>query len=504
MNISQNINSKTFFILGIACLSILLKLPFIDAPISDWHSWNQVSTVSNARYIYNEGIDAFWHPKEDLFESVNSQTNSVFAEFPILAGAIAIGYSIVGEEAEWIARLICILFSLIGTIYFYLLVTDETNDHIGRIATTMYILSPMVWYFHRTIMTDVPMVSFVIAGLYHFNGWIKNNSYKHLILATLFTALAALFKAYALYVGIIYLLLIIDLKGVKSLFKPAHLFLAIGSLLPIGLWMFFCLSQIQQGSTGVNLTVNSELLGSLDIWFKQAYWARLLSSIGDFTLMPIGLPGFIAALILFKRIKQHRMILYWLGAVLFYFLFVRQGNREHDYYQMPFTAPIVFFSSIGWYYWGKSWISKLSTKQIKWVIAGITCLMVLNGGKYSYTKARQDPSPVVLGKKLDSINRLRERVLIIDPDTLQRNQALYYANVHGWQIRHLPSIAEIDQYMTNGVRWIGVSYPEQSFIKQSSYFDSLENEYKYVWTEVSHDRYDRKKVLRIYYLGKNP
>ena len=74
------------------------------------------------------------------------------------------------------SRLISILISTIGVLYFYLLVRDTTGQQIAIYAAMFYLISPMNWYFHRTMMTDVLMVSFVIGGLYHYYHWINNQN----------------------------------------------------------------------------------------------------------------------------------------------------------------------------------------------------------------------------------------------------------------------------------------------------------------------------------------
>lgn len=494
--------STKHMIFLVLIMGLLLKLPYINNPISDWHSWNQTSTMANARYIAQDGLDALLHPKVDVLESLDKSSNATFAEFPLLAAVLGGGFAILGEESEWLARLIVILFSLLGTVYFYLLVSEETNPEVALIAVAMYLVSPMVWFFHRTIITDVPMASFVIAGLYHFRHWLRDEAPKQLLYCTIFTALAALAKAYALYIGIAYLLLIIDQWGWKKLFRPAHIFLAIGSWAPLLGWIYFCWLQIDQGATGANLTGSSELLGPVSIWWNPRYWSRIVSSLGDFTLMPTGLIAFIAAFCFFKKLKEVRIVLYWFASVCFYYLFVRQGNMEHDYYQIPFSAPALFIAALGWFYWGSNWKKKWSPKRFQWTVGVVIVLTILIGGKYSYTKATLDRSPVMLGKQLASLNPTKELVLVVNSDGLQRNQSIFYSKAKGWHIRHLPTPGEIAQYRASGARWFGINIHTDELEGAKNRFDQYERDYKLVWTGKSTDRYLKSKTLKIYHLTK--
>ena len=75
----KNINKNISIIIFIVLSNIVLKLPFINNPISDWHSWNQVTTVATARYIVEDGWTSLFNAKVDLFESFKDDSNATFA-----------------------------------------------------------------------------------------------------------------------------------------------------------------------------------------------------------------------------------------------------------------------------------------------------------------------------------------------------------------------------------------------------------------------------------------
>ena len=492
-------NSKIGILLAIVLLSIGLKLPYINNPVSDWHSWNQISTLATARYIVRDGIYAVFHTKVDLFESFESGSSNTLAEFPLLSGLIAIGFIIADSEPEWLARLICILFSALGSVYFYLLVAEESNERVAHIATALYLIAPIVWYFHRTVMTDVVMVNFVTAALYHYRHWVCAQRYGSFFLSVFFTAFAALAKAYALYVGIAFLLLFIEYRGWKKLVCISNVVFLIGTVAPIAGWIWHCSTRITEGNVGANLTVSTELIGPVSIWFSSRYWRTIASSVGDFTLLPIGSLLFLYALLRCRnRLGESRTALYWLASVLFYFLLVREGNAEHDYYQMPFAAPVIWIAAIGWDQWF-GWVkTKLSPKKYMGSIICISFLMVLNASKYVYTKSRIDPSPVSLGNKLSEINPTRNNVLIVDPDGLQRNQALYYAKSHGWHIRHLPTLKEMKAYGSRGSRYLGINFRSDRLKEKQPMIAKYDVNFRKIWESFSVDRYRNRKTLLIY------
>ena len=76
----------------------------------------------------------------------------------------------------------------------------------------------------------------------------------------------------------------------------------------------------------------------------------------------------------------------------------------------------------------------------------VIILFITNGAIYSKTKSRQDFSPVDLGKQLKQLNPNKDYVIILDPDALQRNQALFYANTQGWHIQKTLPIQVLVKY----------------------------------------------------------
>ena len=497
----SNANRPTYRVLILIFLAaIVIKIPYITNPISDWHSWNQISTMAVAKHIAFDKPFALFPTKIDVFESFAPDSNITFAEFPVLPGIMAMAFGALGEVSEWPARLICIIFSAIGTVYFYRLAVEETDDLTGKIAIFIYIISPMVWYFHRTVMTDVVMVSFIIAGVYHFRWWLKAYKIRSLIFAIFFTAVAALAKAYALYIGIAYLLMLIEHEGWKKLFRPSNIFFAIGTLAPIILWLVYCQLQLDSGSSGKNLTVSNELIGPVSIWFKYEYWSSLLASVGDFTLTPINFLVFLYAWFNFKLLKNHKILIYWLVAVMFYFLFIRQGNMEHDYYQMPFSAPVILITAIGWNNLIVKYKDRIPNRYLKFVGAIIVILLILNASKYTHTKAKLNMSPVDLGKKLAELNLNKDRVLIVNSDTLQRNQAVFYSTALGWHTRKLPNIEEINEYHQNGVRWIGLNLSQGEVASTADMRKNYDRNFSQVWVQKSTNRYQKIRTLIIYRL----
>lgn len=454
--------------------------------------------MANARYIAANGVQAFLHPEVDVFESFNTTSSGTFAEVPILATFIGIAFHALNSEPEWLARVITILFSLLGSIYFYRLVKVESDEKTARIASFFYLIAPMNWFFHRTVITDVPMVSFVIMGLFYFRQWMVKEDWKSFALSIVFTALAAMAKAYALYIGLAYLGLLLTYKGIKKLITLPNIIYLIGSTGPVFGWIYYCSLNIAHGEAGRNLTAGSELLGSLDIWFQARYWSRLLSSTGDLTLLPLGFLVFLYTVCKINMWRTSRLTVLWMGSAFFYFLFVRQGNITHDYYQMPLAAPLIMWASFGWRKLFDRVQEKYSHQKAIAIISAVAVVMILNAGKYSFTKAKLDMSPVELGRQIAEMNPNRDYVLIIDPDYLQRNQAVYYTRSKGWHTKQLPDMKTLETYRFHGAKWFGLNLKEDEVQGNKELLAEYDKKLGVAWKGYSTDRYKKKKYLFVY------
>ena len=109
-------------------------------------------------------------------------------------------------------------------------------------------------------------------------------------------------------------------------------------------------------------------------------------------------------------------------------------------------------------------------------------------------------SPVVLGNKMNELNQGRGYVLVIDPDSLQRNQAVYYSKSKGWHIRRLPELKTIQEYKAHGVRYMGINYKSNALQNVAPQLALYERHFEKAWQGSSTDRYKKPKTLFIFKL----
>jgi 4-amino-4-deoxy-L-arabinose transferase-like glycosyltransferase len=541
-------------------LSVLLKFYHFTAPALDWQSWKQTGMLSKARYIYRDGLISFFVPRQDLFQGLDLESNRAFAEVPLPQLLWACGYWLIGHEAEWVGRLWAIAFSLAGGCYLAALAYRRVPALAGVVALAIYALSPYDTYFYRTVISDVPMTACAIMGLYHFVRWLETGRSRDAMLCAVGTALAAVFKVYALFIGVAYVWLIVRRCGWRALFRPAHLAIAAGAVAPIAAWLVYGYLNFPDdpADVGRNLTASTELFGRWSILVDREYYDRLWVRMGDFGLTPfLGLLFLISAGCAlwgvfgskgpraasdagWTRAWPDWLVGWWLGALV-YLGVMRQANWEHDYYQMCLLAPLALGAGLGvdaWWHWIGRWDRRAKSPRpggrratwgwLKWTTVGLGAISVFYGEYQAYDgigRAMQqvashvfhkqiNPNPGKYKLELDSyfagraiaaVRQDDEKTLFVETGGLRRHQLLYYSGGRGWMLPpEVHSIEDLRPYIERGARYFAVSVAEADW-DQDPYPLPLVRSLVAAGhlTEIAHssdqlDRYDRPRNWAVY------
>ncbi len=443
-------------IAGLLAMSALLKLYHLTAPALDWQSWNQISTLATARYVYRDGLSAVWVPRVDLFVGLETDSNKTFAEFPLLHVLMALGYWVTGGEADWVGRAWNILFSLLGGVYLARLAKRDLTPFATVAAVALYALSPSDLYFHRTLKTDIPFCAFMVAGLYYFVAWLDERRARDAVLAGVAIALAALFKAYALYMGAAFAYLLIRRDGWRGVLRPWSLAIAAICAAPILAWVAYGLIYLPDTTGGRNLVTSSDLFGDPAILLRPAYYNQLLTLWFGFTLTPlVGLCGLLAiVLVLWRTLRRGRttvaerpplawpewLTAWWLG-VLVYVVIVRGGNWQHDYYQIPILPPLAVTGAVG-----LEWVWRRlgrapqpggrpgALSPWRWAIVGLLVLSAIDAGVEAKNKSVVEWDSYSAGRAVAAVRQSGEYTLYVEKGGLRHQQALHYTGGPGWRL----------------------------------------------------------------------
>jgi len=137
-------------------LGFIFRLYRFNNPIADWFSWRQADTSAVSRNFVKYGFDLL-HPTYDDISNVQSGFDNPkgyrFVEFPIYNVFQAGLYKSVGilSLEEW-GRLVTIIFSLSGSLAFFLLILRRAKKEVAFFVLFFSLFLPYNIYYGRTIL----------------------------------------------------------------------------------------------------------------------------------------------------------------------------------------------------------------------------------------------------------------------------------------------------------------------------------------------------------------
>jgi len=423
-------------VLVVTLVGILVRIPFLTAPIADRQSWNQCSTATVIRNFATKDFDLF-HPQWDVLDPGTTEPNIEAEEAPIYSGAAALLYRLFGAGHAW-PRLLSILGMALGGLFLFRLGRRLFDPATGVLGLVLWQLGPYPWFFGRTIMSDPWMLAASIAAADYFHKWLERDETADLYKAGLATCLAGLFKAFSLHIGILFLIAAIWRRGpgvIKD--KRLYIFGAISLALPLA-WIWYASRIGSLGNVlaepGGTIAGAPHLWGDFGLLFKPEFWAKIQSRVFDRSLTPVVTLLAGASLVFSATRKKSGYLWLWMFSVLCYVMIVRSGNLEHNYYQLPFTPPLALLAGAG--LTGLTQKAGMRISKDKFLFAVLLVFLVVSG-LYVRAEYRQDLSSVRAGELAREFSAPGDILLVLDPGATRKNQVLYHANRRGWHVRRL-------------------------------------------------------------------
>lgn len=331
---------KNKLIYAILLFSFAVKLISIGSPIFGFYAWRQSDTASIAKNFYETG-NSIIYPQIEWRGTTEGYVESEFHLFPYIVSKF---YSVFGFHELW-GRLISIIFSLIAIYYLYLLVRRIINEKTALWAAFVYSILPINLFFSRAFMPESTMLMFSVCGLYYFYLWTTESKMKDYFLALIFISLAVLVKLPTLYLGIPLFFLLYNRSGLRFLADIRVWCFVIVVLLFGSLWYYHAHNLYQM--TGLTFSIWSY---GTDKWGTYAllidpnfYNSIFIKSVAERELTYAGFLFCIFGLFVKRKSRSEYLFDWWLISVIFFFLFVSQGNVAQEYYQLPICLPAAVF-----------------------------------------------------------------------------------------------------------------------------------------------------------------
>lgn len=366
---------RRFWMIQLVCVAIVIllaiafRLPALDAPFMDYHSWRQTDTATVARNFTRYGYNLF----RPLLSTTGAVPTPVEMEFPLLNGLTALIWGIFGEHA-WGGRLLSVLFATGGTICFYFLVyrissgTRQRRTFTALLAGLIYTLSPYNIFFGRAFMPDAEVLALSIATLLAGVTWLDKVSNgtarwgRWFWLAAGLAALTGLVKIPGLLVlmplGIFWLA-----RPQTRRLVPQMIVFSLFALVPSLVWYTYIASITDPAAAfGLVSQGGGDRIGNFELWFDPNFYTLLWSWLNENILTEIGVGlaclgliipviqlcfGFRQTLAQYSRpqdgtlgfVVRHLFGLVWGLAVFAFTMVVDNGLVNQDYYFLPAVAP---------------------------------------------------------------------------------------------------------------------------------------------------------------------
>lgn len=330
-----------WFYLGIAFLVGLRFLhlgPWIDDP----HTWRQVDTAQYIWDFYQNGIDLF-HPSVCWMGS----HKHVILEFPLYEGLVAVFYKLFGPDLIW-ARLVSLAFFLGGVRYFFLSLKLVVDQRFAQWASLIYLALPLGIFYSRAVHVDFSAVFFAHAMLFYFLKGIQNSNSISVLAGGILGGIGFCIKApYLFYFAIPLLAYLVHHR--KLIFFARNILLF---LLPVFIFIPWQLhvSAVNGSAPDWDFIPGYRRFDQMWDWYFGTWemrkvpdlWWQLYGRIRWEVMGNLGWFPFFGAILLFPKRFHANFLRWWFLGTVIYLLIFFNLNLIHDYYQIPFLAPVAF------------------------------------------------------------------------------------------------------------------------------------------------------------------
>jgi hypothetical protein len=437
----------------------VLRLPHLGGPIDDPHSWRQADTVGYSYAFARHGIDLL-HPKVCWLGG----HGTLIFEFPLTEAIASLFDRAFGLSPMW-DRLVSLAFFVLSAFWFHRLVRMLADAVVAELALVVYLIAPLSMFFSRAANVDFAAQALVHGFLYHAIRSTRGGGAKHAVTAAVCGSLAAMIKGP-------YLLPILPPLGL-ALLAAGSIAAAVPAVL--ALLVSFGAFAVWRGQVNA---INAQApdwtwlpgyykevnpwwwyVGEAQLRLKPANWIkialRLLREITTYA----GAVLLLAAPLWRAREDGRRpaapvFVLAWLLGGLAYVSVFFPLNVRHDYYQIPFIAPLAFAIALG----TAALLREERPMPVRlFATLGYAALLVLaflapRKLEYYRVDDLREGAGAVLRKNVPA----GDLVVVVDHSSEYTDpRLLHRADRYGWAVNAADIKPELLEHLTQaGARWL--------------------------------------------------
>jgi len=400
---------------------ILRLYGITSPPLEVGHNWRQTDGLMIARNFYERDANIFY-PTVDV---AGEKTGIVGSEFPILNYIIYLVSLLFGYE-HWHGRLVVLVFSSIGTFFFYKLIKRYFEEPSAFIATIFLLIS--FWFsYSRKVIPDVFAASLCLVALYYCFRYFDEGKPLHLLWFFILAALGCLSK---IMVATILTVLIFPIFNSKVPLQRKVLvsLFSIVIFVAVCLWYFYWVPYL-------NSTYGYYDHFYMGVTFKEGLQAilgnpgKVLKRLFDTPFKYVGLAAFLAALFLVIKNRDWTSLgLFLVPYSAFIIILFKTGTSIiGDTYYVITAIPAMSFI-IG------SGLANIKNKKIVVAILIVVGIESLASQIYDFRLREPYKSLATLEEIMDSVSQRND--LVVVSGGAHNPTTMYFAHRRGWTVSY--------------------------------------------------------------------
>ncbi len=418
-------------------LALVLRGPHLRGPLDDPHSWRQCDTSEITRGFVRGGIDLL----QTQVSWLGAHRTLLF-EFPLPEAIAASAGRLAGFDPMW-DRLVALGFTAIAALYLFLATRELAGRDVARLATVLFAFVPLLQFYSRAAHVDPCALAGAHGLLFHAIRAARGGGAAHVLAGALMGAMAAMVKGpyLAPVLGpLAWVLWRSDAGGRRAALLPvlvsAVAFVlwrrhvsAVNALAPDWTWLPGYYKEVDPW------------------WWYVGSWAERLDAgawrtLAQRLVLEVATPvGVIAAAVgLVRRpaapgTGDPRVpLVLWLLATVAYLTVFFPLNVRHNYYQLPFAAPVAVAMALGIAAiagWARRPAARWAAMGLWLAILAMACMAPARRGYY-----RVDEVRVRAGEALQRLTPPGALLVAVDRGSEYTDpRLLHRADRHGWAVR---------------------------------------------------------------------
>jgi hypothetical protein len=455
------LNDIRFWIL----LFFILRLYGItNAPLEIGHNWRQSLTNMIARNFLQIDNNILY-PRIDVD---GNKTGIMATEFPFYNYLIYLTAKVFGYE-HWYGRLINLIISSVGILYFYKILKRFFNEQLA-FSASLILLSSIWFAFSRKSMPDTFCVSIVIIGIYNGLRYLYEKRLMNLVLFFIFSSLGVLCKIPALYLLSVLILPLFD-NQIGFYLKRNLVIVGILILIVIYTWYFYWVPHLL-AVYGIQLYFPKEIVEGfkeLVIYLPDTFEKFYFSALESFVAFGL----FLIGLFLIIKQKQKIMFLIFVISSFFFILFICKTGyvfSTHSYYIIPYVpimALIVAFA-----------LEQIKKSKLKTILIFIVIVEAILNQQNDFRIKDSEKYKLEMESVADKFSTRNDLIAI---NGGQNPQEIYFLNRRGWSFNNekLLNIENINDWKLKGCKYIFID-KHQEPIDLSKSFKVIYNDKNFI------------------------